>query len=109
MRQRFGFLPEAGIRELGAVFQEQKRPAKGSERKNNQNVEPQERFSYPRLSFAPADDVNAALQRIQTTLENAAQVMVDQAIAIDPAVLFELTHCRRKPRSKIAALACGAC
>ena len=91
MRQCFRLLPDAEIRELGAVFQEpQKRPREGvGKKKTMKEIEPQERCSIPSLSAAPTDDVDAALQSMYAIFDKAAQDMEEQGLTKHFAKLLQ--------------------
>ena len=88
--QGFGLLSGTGIRELRAVFQGYKKTQRrGRKEKTMQKPEPRDCFPNAVLSAAPAADVSAVLQRVQTALDTAAQDLVEQGFTTDLAELFE--------------------
>ena len=54
-----------------------------------QKPEPRDCFPNAGLSAAPAADVSAVLQRVQTALDNPAQDLIEQGFTTDLAELFE--------------------
>ena len=53
------------------------------------NIKPQEGFSNPDFSAAPADDVEAARQSVLNALIDAAQFLADRGVFQNPAVMFK--------------------
>ena len=53
------------------------------------NIKPQEGFSNPDFSAAPADDVEAARQSVLNALIDAAQFLADRGVFQNLAVMFK--------------------